>query len=111
MDFGRPGRPPGSISLVFGSFLAPFWVNFGSVLAHFRSRGGPGEAPGTLFSKVLFWGPLFMLFGSILGPFWPPFWSHFGVCFRYFFPSDFFMNFGVFWDPFWLHFGSILGSF
>ena len=110
MDFGRPGRPPGSISLVFDSFLAPFWIKFGSVLAHFRSRGGPGEAPGTQFSKVLFRGPVFVLFGSILGPFWPPFWNHFGVCFRYFFPSDFFMIFDAFWDPFWLELGSILES-
>ena len=106
-----PGALQGQFRIFFGSFFAPFWVKFGSVLVHFGSRGGPGEAPGTQFSKVLFWGPLFMLFGSILGPFWPPFWSHFGIYFRYFFLSDFFMIFGAFWDPFWLNFGWILGSF
>ena len=51
-----PGALQGKFRVFFGSFLAPFWVKIGSVLAHFRSRGGPGEAPGTQFSKVLFWG-------------------------------------------------------
>ena len=87
MDFGRPGRPPGSI-------LPLFLLLFGSILAPFRSPGGARGAPEGLFFKgpvsETLSGPLGIHFGSILGSILGSFWG----LFLNKFPTRFFNDFG-----------------
>ena len=105
MDFGRPGRPPGSI-------LPLFLLLFGSILAPFRSPGGARGAPEGLFlkgpvSETLF-GPFGVHFGSILGSILGSFWGIFLILFSISFYNEFWCLLGAILVPFWLDFGVVL---
>ena len=78
---------------------------------HLRCREGPEGVSRTPFVTVVFWSPLFTLYGSILDSFWLPFCSHVGFYFPYFFRSDFLTISVPFGVHFGLHFGSIWESF
>ena len=112
VEFGRPGRPPGSISppfwLLLASILDQIWLRFGSFSVPWGPRGGPGDP---IFEGPVLGSPFhafWLHFGSILASILESFWGLFSILFPIRFFHDFRCLLGPILPPFGLDFGVVL---